>query len=166
LLTSIFHPARILSLLATASIVFMTGGSGHSGTTADPFTNLRGNWKGSGTMTLKDGKKHRLACYSQYSGTATQLRLVIDCKSDINTIIMKAQLSANQGNLLGTWREETFRAIGTISGRVSDGNRIKFRIGGNVLGTMSVRYTKRSQNVSIKAAGFSLEDVTIKMKRR
>lgn len=117
-------------------------------------------------MTLKDGNKHRLACYSQYSGTATQLSLVINCMSDINTIVMKAQLSANQGNLLGTWREETFKAIGTISGKVNDNSEIRFRIGGNVLGTMAVRYTKRSQDVSIKASGFSLEDVNIKMKRR
>ena len=132
---------------------------------ADLFTELRGKWKGSGTMTLKDGAKQRLVCDAQYSGTASQLRLIINCKSGSNNISMNGQLSANQGNLLGTWREETYKAIGTISGKASDG-RITFYIGGNVLGTMTVRYTKRSQNVSIKTTGISLQDVSIRLTRR
>lgn len=131
----------------------------------DLFTDLRGKWKGSGTMTLKDGEKQRLICDAQYSGTASQLRLIINCKSDSNNISMNGQLSANQGNLLGTWREETYKAIGTISGKANDG-KITFYIGGNVLGTMTVRYSKRSQNVSIKTTGVSLQDVSIRLTRR
>lgn len=132
---------------------------------ADPFSTLRGNWGGGGTMTLKDGKKERLVCTAKYTGSSSQLGLLIQCKSSSNAISMKAQLSANAGRLLGTWEEKTYKAIGTISG-ISSENSIKFYIGGNVLGTMAVRYSKTRQDVSIKTTGVSLQDVNLKLTRR
>lgn len=133
--------------------------------TKDIFADIRGKWGGSGTMTLKDGEKQRLACTSQYGGSATQLSLVINCKSSSNRIIMNASLSANAGKLLGTWEEKTYSAIGTISG-IASKNKIRFYIGGNVLGTMTVKYSKRTQDVTIKASNVSLQDVKIRMTRR
>gem|GEM_PF-5445137 len=132
---------------------------------ADPFSTLRGNWGGGGTMVLKDGRKERLVCTAQYTGTSSQLGLSIKCKSSSNAISMKAQLSANAGRLLGTWEEKTYKAIGTISG-ISSENSIKFYIGGNVLGTMAVRYSKTRQDVSIQTTGVSLKDVNLKLTRR
>lgn len=131
----------------------------------DLFVDLRGNWGGGGTMTLKDGEKQRLICDAQYTGTASQLRLGINCKSSSNQVNMKASLSSNSGRLLGTWEESTYKAIGTISGIASE-NRIKFYIGGNVLGTMNVQYSKNRQDVTIKTTGVSLEDVKLKLTRR
>ena len=161
------HIGQIRHFLAALLAVWLLGLTSNSALAAadDLFIDLRGKWKGSGTMTLKDGEKQRLICDAQYSGTATQLRLIINCKSGSNKISMNGQLSANQGNLLGTWKETTYNAIGTISGKATD-NKIKFYIGGNVLGTMTVRYSKRSQSVSIKTTGVSLQDVSIKLSRR
>jgi len=131
----------------------------------DLFTEIRGKWGGNGTLTLRDGTKERLACSSQYGGSATQLSLIISCRSKVNPITMNAKLSANSGKLLGTWEEKTYKAIGTISG-VATENKIKFYIGGNVLGTMTVKYSKRTQDVTIKASNVSLQDVRIRMTRR
>jgi hypothetical protein len=153
---------RTLAPLVAASVFLASPGYSQ---TVDPFTNLRGNWGGSGTMTLKDGEKERLVCDAQYTGSATQLRLVIGCKSSFNEIRMNASLSANSGRLLGTWEESTYKAIGTISGIATE-NNIKFYIGGNVLGTMNVQYTKTRQSVAIKTTGVSLQDVNLKLTRR
>jgi hypothetical protein len=133
--------------------------------TNDLFTDLRGNWRGGGTVTFDDGEKRRMVCDAAYSGTAVQLRLIINCKSNSNKIQMNAKLSANSGKLLGTWEEKTYNAIGTISGVASE-NKIKFYIGGNVLGTMNVKYSKRRQDVTIKTTGAALRDVKIKLTRR
>lgn len=164
--TSLFFVLKIkpilLFLILFGSMAFVT--ISHSETN-DLFTDLRGNWGGGGTMTLKDGKKQRLVCDAKYTGSASQLRLVINCKSSSNQIRMNASLSANSGRLLGTWEEKTYKALGTISGVATD-NRIKFYIGGNVLGTMNVRYSKTRQDVSIKTATISLQDVRLKLKRR
>lgn len=131
----------------------------------DPFANLRGNWGGSGTMVLKDGRKERLTCKARYSGSSSQLRLQINCKSNDNKINMKARLSANGVRLLGVWEEETFKALGTISGKIGK-NNITFHIAGNVLGNMVVRYSRSKQNVSIKTHGVALQNIEMRLTRR
>lgn len=155
-----FFSGSILFIFALFSCLQL----GHAETN-DLFVDLRGNWGGTGTMSLSGGRKERLICNAKYSGTSSQLRLSINCKSSDNQINMNATLSANSGRLLGTWEEKTYKAIGTISGVATD-NNIKFYIGGNVLGTMNVKYSKRRQDIVIKTAGVSLEDVKIKMTRR
>jgi hypothetical protein len=131
----------------------------------DPFAVLRGNWGGSGTMLLKDGAKERLTCKARYSGSASQLRLQINCKSNSNKVNMKARLSANGRRLLGVWEEETFKALGTIAGKI-DENKITFKIAGNVLGDMVVRYSKSRQNISIKTNGVALQSIKMRLSRR
>ena len=131
----------------------------------DPFDVIRGKWRGSGTMSFTDGTKQRIACSAQYTGTASQLGLVIACKSSISEITLSARLSANGGNLLGTWEEKTYKAIGSVSGRATE-SRIRFYIGGYVLGTMTVNYNKSRQQVVISTKGIPLKDLTIAMKRQ
>ncbi|MGI9350232.1 MAG: hypothetical protein ACR2O3_01605 [Rhizobiaceae bacterium] len=131
----------------------------------DPFTDLRGKWKGTGLMTLKDGTRYRLNCTSQYTGSATQLVLVINCTSSFNKIEMNAKLSEFAGHLRGVWEEKTYRALGTISGKISE-KKISFRIAGNMWGKMIVSYSMNKQKVSIETRGIPLETVKINMKRR
>ena len=132
---------------------------------SDPFAILRGNWGGSGTMLLKDGVKERLICKANYSGSSSQLRLQINCQSNSNKVNMKARLSANGGRLLGVWEEETFKALGTIAGKI-DEDKITFNIGGNVLGDMVVRYSKSRQDISINTKGVALQSIKMRLSRR
>ncbi len=131
----------------------------------DPFAVLRGNWGGSGKMLLKDGSKERISCKARYSGSSSQLRLQINCKSNSNKVNMKARLSANGSRLLGVWEEETFKALGTIAGKI-DENKITFNIAGNVLGSMVVRYSKSRQDISIKTKAISLQSIKMRLSRR
>lgn len=133
--------------------------------TGDPFVDLRGNWKGSGLMTLKDGSRYRLACTSEFTGSATQLVLAINCTSSFNKIEMSAKLSKFAGYLRGVWEENTYRALGTISGKISE-NKISFKIAGNMWGRMTVSYSRRQQKIFIKTRGIPLETVKINMRRR
>ena len=133
--------------------------------TDDPFAVLRGKWRGSGTMVLKDKPKVRVSCNSQYTGSARQLILAIKCTSTSGEIDLRAKLSSYTNRLRGVWEEKTFRALGTISGMMTD-EMISFNIKGNVWGKMSVKYTKSRQKVSITTRGITLESVKISMKRR
>ncbi len=132
---------------------------------ADPFAVLRGKWGGGGKMVLNDGTIDRLNCNAQYTGSSSQLILAINCTSSSNKIKMKARLSSNAGRLLGVWEEDTYKALGTISGKMTE-DRITFFIGGNVIGNMVVRYTKRRQNIAIKTKGIALQNVTMTLRRR
>jgi hypothetical protein len=154
----------VLILLSTAIVMAAFDDRGLAASD-DPFAVLRGKWGGTGTMLLQDGSKDRLVCKAQYTGSSSQLRLAINCKSSSNRIDMKARLSVNGGRLQGVWEEETFKALGTISGTIGE-NKISFRIAGNVFGVMVVRYSKKRQNISIKTHGVALKDVSIKLGRR
>lgn len=151
------------ALMAVPLMAAMPGPSGAAG--EDPFELIRGKWAGTGVMSFTDGTSERIVCNSQYSGTASQLGLFIGCKSNISAIALSAKLSANAGNLLGTWEEKTYKAIGSVSGKATE-NRIQFYIGGNVLGSMTVNYNKTTQQVTIKTTGISLKDMTITMRRQ
>ncbi|MCB1451920.1 MAG: hypothetical protein KDJ67_17695 [Nitratireductor sp.] len=154
-----------VAAMVIASVALISAIAPASAAGDDPFDVIRGKWRGSGTMSFTDGTKQRIACSAQYTGTASQLGLVIACKSSISEITLSARLSANGGNLLGTWEEKTYKAIGSVSGRATE-SRIRFYIGGYVLGTMTVNYNKSRQQVVIATKGIPLKDLTIAMKRQ
>lgn len=160
-----FLAARFLGALGTCLLLLSVPLYPASAETDDPFAVLRGNWGGSGTMVLRDGDKERLTCKAAYSGSASQLILQINCRSSSNKVNMKAKLSANSGRLLGVWEEETFKALGTIAGKI-DENKITFNIAGNVLGGMVVRYSKSRQDVSITTQGVALQNIKMRLSRR
>ena len=78
---------------------------------------------------------------------------------------MRARLSEYSGRLRGVWEEKTFRALGTISGKITK-NKINFIIAGNIFGKMNVVYSERRQSVVINTRGIPLENVEIEMRRR
>lgn len=131
----------------------------------DLFESLRGRWGGSGLMYLTDNRKERLVCDAQYTGSATQLRLSIKCRSKFENIDLQATLSASKGRLAGVWEEKSYKAIGTIAGQATK-NKINFYVGGNVLGTMLVNYSARRQKVSIETKGIPMQKLQIDMTRR
>ena len=116
-------------------------------------------------MKLRDGTQYRINCTSQYTGSTSQLVLAINCTSSFNKIEMNAKLSEFAGHLRGVWEEKTYRALGTISGNISD-KKVSFRIAGNMWGKMIVNYSRSKQKVSIQTRGIPLETVNINMKRR
>jgi hypothetical protein len=153
--------------LAVFSIVMAIPGANAAGAEGpeDLFQTLRGRWGGSGLMYLTDNRRERLVCDAQYTGSATQLRLAIKCKSQNDNIDLQATLSANDGRLAGVWQEKSYKAVGTISGTAT-GSEIKFQVAGNVFGSMSVNYTRRRQTVSIVATGIPMQKLQIDMTRR
>ena len=155
--------AALLLLLAGVALGGQTRPAGAE--IKDLFVELRGNWRGSGVMSLSENRRSRIVCDGSYSGTASQLVLVIACKSDFRDIRLSAKLSRNVGRLTGLWTEESYNATGSITG-VAAPNRIRFRIGGTVLGTMEVAYSARRQTVVVETRGIPLQKMEITMRRR
>ena len=155
---------RMAALLGAIALTGSMIGAPKADTSEDPFKEIRGKWGGSGVMSLSEGRKERLACSAEYSGSSS-LRLVIDCSSKNNKINLQAKLSSNAGRLAGTWSEKTYNVLGVISGKMTD-NKISFNIAGGVLVRMSVSYTKTRQRVNISVQNLPLKDVSINMTRR
>jgi len=90
-----------------------------------PFKRLAGQWSGSGTIDLTDGKREPIKCRASYDVPADQrnLRLNIRCASDSYNFDLRASATYSAGSVSGTWSEATRLVAGSISGR-ADGDHI------------------------------------------
>jgi hypothetical protein len=86
---------------------------------------LAGQWSGSGTIDLTDGKREPIRCRASYDvpGDQRNLQLNIRCASDSYNFDLRASATYSAGSVSGTWSEATRLVAGTISGR-ADSDRI------------------------------------------
>jgi hypothetical protein len=80
---------------------------------------LAGQWFGSGTIELSDGKREPIRCRASYDvlGDQRNLRLNIRCASDSYNFDLRASATYSSGSVSGFWSESTRLVSGTISGR-------------------------------------------------
>jgi hypothetical protein len=133
---------------------------------ASPFAQLAGNWHGSGTVRLSDGKSERLSCrgtYAQKSGGA-ELSLAIRCQSENNKIEMKSALTDEGGRLSGRWSERNFGLEGELNGR-SGANKLSLQISGQLQGSMTLAVNGSSHRVTISTVGPGFKSVSIDFSR-
>ncbi len=155
----------LMRMAPVAALLLLLPAGGAGAATENPFELLVGKWGGNGLMTLEGGRKQRLTCDANYSGGASQLTMVINCRGGDKEVKLQARLSVNAGRLLGIWEEKVNGVAGTISGTATK-NRVTFNIIGVVQGTMSVSYSKARQKVEITARGIPLQTVSLNMSRR
>ncbi len=110
----------VLSLL----LVVCIADSSHAQSIA-PFNRLAGQWSGSGTIELTNGRREPIRCRAAYDvlGGQKQLLLNIRCASDSYNFDLRASATYSAGSVSGTWSESTRLVAGTISGR-ADGDHI------------------------------------------
>ena len=148
----------------TLTLLLGLAASPASAAKLDPFKTLLGSWKGGGTFSLTDGTKERISCNGYYTGGGSQLGLAILCKGPNNKIHMRGKLSLNGSQISGHWEERTYHAEGALKGKATN-KRLSMHISGNVSGSMTVAYSKRQQNVTIRTSGTALKTVSIKLSR-
>ncbi len=157
--------ATATALLASA--VMVTPGFVQRTAAADTasFGALVGSWSGTGQFRLEDGSLQRMRCTGSYSGGASVLNLAIRCASSDNTIDMQGHLRASGARVSGSWSESAFGLEGAATGQLS-ASRISLRLSGGLSGSMSVGFTRSSQNITISTTGAALKSVSIRLTRR
>jgi hypothetical protein len=116
-------PSLWLKKFASIAAVFLSlavciAGSSHAQSIA-PFKRLAGQWSGSGTIDLTDGKREPIRCRASYDVLSDQrnLQLNIRCASDSYNFDLRASATYSAGSVSGTWSESTRLVTGTIAGR-------------------------------------------------
>lgn len=91
-----------------------------------PFNRLAGQWSGSGTIELANGRREPIRCRAAYDvlGDQKKLQLNIRCASDSYNFDLRASATYSAGSVSGVWSESTRNAAGTISGK-ADGDHIR-----------------------------------------
>jgi hypothetical protein len=127
---------------------------------------LVGSWGGSGRVTYTDGSSEGISCSAYYTGSDSELRMAIQCKSEKNPINIRSRLRIDGGRASGEWEERTFNASGTASGSIGASN-ISLKVsGGGFSGTMSVSFSRASHSVTITTQGIAMSKATMQMSRR
>jgi hypothetical protein len=91
-----------------------------SAAVGSPFDQLAGNWSGSGTIDLSNGKHESIKCKASYDVLEEQkkLQLNIRCASDSYNFDLRGSAAYAGDAITGTWSESTRNAAGTLSGSV------------------------------------------------
>jgi hypothetical protein len=86
---------------------------------------LAGQWSGSGTIELTNGRREAIRCRASYDVLSERknLQLNIRCASDSFNFDLRASATYSAGSVSGIWNESTRLVGGTISGR-AEGDHI------------------------------------------
>lgn len=153
-LRTIVGAALLLPLVAISTA--------HAG--SEMFRKLNGAWTGGGKVRLENGGTERLKCRGYYNAKASTLGIAISCGNASFKINMRAKLTSSGSSLTGTWEERQFNQNGIISGKVTP-TGLKLTFSGAISGSMSVKTTGSSQNVSISTGGPGFTGVNLSMRR-
>jgi hypothetical protein len=134
----------VLSLLLPAGAIAQAGG---------PFSRLEGQWAGTGTIDMQDGRREALRCRASYDvleqGRGVQLS--IRCASESFNFNLQSSAKVAGGRVSGIWSESTLNAGGELSGR-AEGDRINVIANGQTF-SADLNLTTRGdrQSVQIKS---------------
>jgi hypothetical protein len=108
----------IVALLAAT----LCGSASHAQSGA--FAGLAGVWSGAGTVTLDDGSSERIRCRATYAVAAdgTGLNQTLLCASDSYKFNLSSNVTANNGQLSGTWTESSNNVSGILEGSGNNGS--------------------------------------------
>ena len=132
------------------------------------FGSLSGFWIGPGRIEFSEGASEALLCKAYYTTAdqADRLNIVLRCASRSNKIELRAKLTADGSNLIGTWEERTFNATGTVAGKAADGKiALAIDSGGGFSATMLVIQDDAHHSVSITARGVGFKSVYVSLSR-
>lgn len=151
-------------------LLFLLAGSLQvaSGAPQELFSSLSGFWIGPGRIEFAEMASEALLCKAYYTttGQADRLNIVLRCASRTNKIELRAKLSAEGSNLIGTWEERTFNASGTVAGKATDGKiALAIDSGGGFSATMLVIQDNAHHSVSITARGVGFKTVYVSLSR-
>jgi hypothetical protein len=138
-----------LSTLAFLVAMTSLGLAGSAKAASNPFDALKGNWEGSGTVWLTDGKVKQVDCKATYKVSGSGLTQNLECTGDDYEIEARLKLSDKGGKVKGSWNEAIYDASGAVTGNAKpDIIRAVIR-GDKFSGRLSLKVTDAGHTINI-----------------
>lgn len=116
---------------------------------SNPFVQLAGSWRGSGTVSPLGAEKERVLCRVSYKVAASEVHQVLECASSDYRITVNSDINVDGEQLSGKWSESNFGLGGGISG-LAKGDTIFVRINGEKFqGRMTIKVESEAHTVDI-----------------
>ena len=133
---------------------------------AGPFASFDGAWRGSGSVTLSEGKKEKLTCKAYYNpkNAGSGLSIALTCASASSKIELRAALVASGSKVSGTWEERAYNSEGQVAGTVN-GQSINLSVSVTLQASMKIKLGDSSQSVAIRTDGTGFKSVALTLAR-
>ena len=135
---------------------------------AGPFSDLVGNWSGSGIIRMANGAAERIRCRASYavepSGTTAQQSL--RCASASYRLEVSSNVVSKGGSLSGSWMEATRDVSGNVTGRASASQIVANVWGAGFAARLDILTRDGRQSVTIvPQQGTDVAEVSIALHR-
>lgn len=116
----------------------------------NPFEDLKGSWRGGGTLSPLGGDQERVSCRATYNVSGSSTAQVLTCAGTDYKVTTSANLNVSGGgNISGSWSESLTGASGSVSGIAKSGS-IHARLNGDKFsGRMSISVSGNSHSINI-----------------
>jgi hypothetical protein len=112
-----------------------------SGCSSDAMTlinNLKGSWRGSGTVTPIGGTRGRISCRVTYKEHSEKVSQKISCHGSDYNFEAGANVECSNSSLSGMWEEKVAHNTGKVTGSIK-GTKLRLEIDGpNFQGRIAV----------------------------
>jgi carbohydrate-selective porin OprB len=116
---------------------------------SNPFDSLKGDWQGSGTVWLADGKTKKVDCKVAYKVTGSNLAQTLSCTGDDYEIEAKLKLADKSGKVKGSWNEAIYDASGAVTGSAKEDLIHAVIRGDKFSGRLSLKVTDQGHTINI-----------------
>jgi hypothetical protein len=125
---SILAGIAIATFSLGASTIPATAG-GCSSDAMKLINNLKGSWRGSGTVTPIGGARGRISCRVTYKGKSEKVSQSISCHGADYNFEASANVKCSDSSLTGMWVEKIAHNSGKVTGSIK-GTRLRLEING------------------------------------
>lgn len=133
---------------------------------AGVFDSYAGTWRGTGKVTLKNGRHETLVCkiHSRTEVNGTRVYHKLKCKSDSENINVRINLSADKQKIYGNW-SASGAVHGTIRGK-AHGNSLDLQLSG-LKSTIALKLAafKCHQNMSLAGKIGNIRKISVRLNK-
>ena len=136
-----------LAIAASAMVAGVGPASAACNAKAQSLLNdLRGAWRGSGTVKPIGGAQERISCRVDYRTSGPRVSQQISCAGTDYRFDASADVSCENSNVSGTWTEKVANNTGRVKGSIR-GNRMNIEVNGpNFQGRFAVQINGSSRH--------------------
>lgn len=133
-----------------------------------PFTQLSGNWTGTGTITMGDGASEPIRCRVKYAlgGSAGgSVNQSLSCASDSYKFELVADVEYRNGAVTGFWTEKTRNTSGKLKGKASDDVIQATVETPGFIAVLNITTKGTTQRVTIKSPSTDIREIQMSLKK-
>jgi hypothetical protein len=101
------------------------------------INNLKGAWRGSGTVKPIGGAEERISCRVSYASSTGQINQSVDCAGTDWKFKAGANVTCDGDKVTGTWNEQVANNSGSVKGSIS-GDRLNIEVTGRIFRAASM----------------------------